>query len=565
MTRSAFFLVVCITAAIIVCSLALAANPGSDNNEPAIENALAVQKAMLQARDHVVRKDYKKAVDVLEANLARADGDRRYLTTLRDTYRSYIRELALANKTELVEVYQKRLKILDDNEPAPSTAPPQVTAGVTPAAPQTAAAPAVKSPAGAAPSEKPPAAPPGYVARGKMPDPFDPVNEVKLPAGQAGQAGNAAGAKDLVAKGDTEYQLKHFAEAKQCYDKALQLDAKALDPEARGRWAYSHLSLIVDQANRFPEQPCDWVKLEADVKAVMQAAPQFTKSGEKILAEMTARRKAVPADLARPASPAAVAVKHSGKGANGYQLAESSHFRCYHNQTADYAEKVVQIAEATRVQMSRRWFGKDGEDWQPKCDIFLHATAADYSERTRQNPAFPGHSRIELDERNGRVVDREVHMRCDNPAMLDAVLPHEITHVVLAGNFGNKHVPRWVDEGVAVLTEPQEKVQQHKKNLAKSLQNRELMPLRDLVQLNNFPEAKQITVFYAESVALVDYLTNLKGPQAFTQFVREALRDGYEGALKKHYGFQTFGEFQDRFTERIIAEANGKASVYAER
>jgi arginine/ornithine N-succinyltransferase beta subunit len=72
-------------------------------------------------------------------------------------------------------------------------------------------------------------------------------------------------------------------------------------------------------------------------------------------------------------------------------------------------------------------------------------------------------------------------------------------------------------------------------------------------------------VFYAQSVALVDYLTNLKGPQVFTTFVREALRDGYDAALRKHYGFQTFGEFQDRFTERMVAEANGKAPAYAER
>jgi tetratricopeptide (TPR) repeat protein len=560
MTRSAFFLVVCITAAIVVCSLALAANPGNDN-EPAIENALAVQKAMLQARDLVVRKDYKQAVDVLEANLARADGDRRYLTTLRDAYRSYIRELALANKADLLEVYQKRLRILDDNEPAAvGGAAPQVTAGVTPATPKTVTP--GQSPLAADKSAKAPAAAPSYVARGKMPDPFDPINEVKFPAAQVA---NPGAAKDLIAKGDAEYQLKHYAEAKQCYDKALLLDGKALDSEARGRWSYCQLSLIVDQANRFPAEPCDWAKMEADVKSIMQTAPQFTKSGENILAEMTARRTAVPAGQGKPGPQAAVAVKHFAKGANGYQLAETSHFRVFHNQTADYAEKVVQIAEATRVQMSRRWFGKDGDDWQPKCDIFLHANAAEYSERTRQNPAFPGHSRIELDERNGRVVTREIHMRCDNPAMLDAVLPHETTHVVLAGNFGNKHVPRWVDEGVAVLTEPLEKVQQHKKNLAKSLQSRELIPLRDLVQLSNFPEAKQITVFYAQSVALVDYLTALKGPQVFTQFVREAMRDGYDGALKKHYGFQSFPEFQDRFTERIIAEANGKASIYAER
>ena len=35
--------------------------------------------------------------------------------------------------------------------------------------------------------------------------------------------------------------------------------------------------------------------------------------------------------------------------------------------------------------------------------------------------------------------------------MLEAILPHETTHVVLAGMFGNHDVPRWVDELFAGL------------------------------------------------------------------------------------------------------------------
>jgi hypothetical protein len=40
-------------------------------------------------------------------------------------------------------------------------------------------------------------------------------------------------------------------------------------------------------------------------------------------------------------------------------------------------------------------------------------------------------------------------------------LPHEITHVVLADRFNTKPMPRWADEGMAVLTEPVEKKQAH--------------------------------------------------------------------------------------------------------
>jgi hypothetical protein len=190
-------------------------------------------------------------------------------------------------------------------------------------------------------------------------------------------------------------------------------------------------------------------------------------------------------------------------------------------------------------------------------EIYLYTNASEYSQHTGQPATSPGHSRIDLDPSYSRIVLRQVHLRCDNAALLEAVLPHETTHVVLAGHFGNKHVPRWVDEGVAVMTEPQDKVDQHKKNLAKSLQNHELIPLRDLLQMDSYPSPSQIGTFYAQSVALVDFLAKQKGPVVLTQFVREALSGGYEPAFRKYYGFQSINELQDRFTERVLAEANG--------
>jgi hypothetical protein len=559
MTRSGFFLVLCLTAAVIIGSLAIAANPGSENNQT-IESSLAIQKAKLQARDHLVRAEPKKAIEVLEANLALINGDRSYLMLLRDAYRAYVRELSLANQSAAAEVYQRRLKILEESDAAAAPArPPEVTtsstnqtaSGTQPASAQAklAVAPVVETQSTGQSSSS-------LVARGAKPDPFDSANEIKAP----GSLVNGTAGQSLLAKADAEYGQKCYPAAKLLYEQAFQANDKLLTDDTRGRWAYCQMQVVVEQVNRYPEQPCNWPKLESDVKTAIQVAPKLTRMGEDLLVQMQKRRDTA----AKSTAPGAVAVKHSGRGPNNYATAETKNFRIFHNQTTEYAEKVAQIAESTRSQMARKWFGKEGEEWAPKCDIYLHASGADYSHVTGVAANSPGHSRIETDPTNGRVVSRRVDVHCDNPAMLEAVLPHETTHVVLAGQFGNQMVPRWVDEGIAVLTEPAEKVNLHRKNLTKSLQNHELIPLRNLMQLQDYPQAGQIGTFYAQSVVLVDYLTKQKGPVVFTTFVREAMRDGYEPALRKHYGFQGFAELQDRWTERVLADM-GAAPAYAER
>ena len=563
MTRSAFFLTLCLTAIVVIGSLCIAANPRGEA-EQSIENSLAVQTAMLQARDYLQASQAKKAVDVLETNLARINGDRKYLTLLRDAYRSYIKDLALARQPAEVEVYQKRLRILDEQEAGrhvattPVAAPPiavlpQVTG--TSATTDRAKVPAAQNlvvnnvPATSAATT-------AAIARAKL-DPFDPAFELKVAA--IAPPKRQSPARTLLANAEDEFLQKHYASAKQLYEQAYQADATVMSDDGRGRWAYCQLQIVVDQINRYPEQPCDWTKLEAAVKSAVAAAPHLGKSGDAILGEMAKRRGTTPL-VARGSMPV-VAVKHKPRGDHGWLIAETTNFRIFHNQTTEYAESIAQAAEFTRSQMSRKWFGKDGEDWSPKCDIYLHANAADYSQHTGQNAASPGHSRIDLD--GGRVVIRQVHLRCDNPALLDCVLPHETTHVVLAGQFGNnRHVPRWIDEGVAVLTEPADKVQQHRANLIKGLQSKKLIPINDLLQMDNYPAPAQVATFYGQSVALVDFLTKQKGPVVLIQFARDALQTGYEPALRKHYGYQSVAELQDRFTAGVLADMNSATAAY---
>jgi hypothetical protein len=258
-------------------------------------------------------------------------------------------------------------------------------------------------------------------------------------------------------------------------------------------------------------------------------------------------------------------VRHLGSDAQGWEVAETANFRILHRQPRDMAEKAARVAERTRAAMYRKWFGRDGEAWNPRCELYLYATAQAYSRSTGQSTGSPGHSRIESDRGTGRVVGRRMDMPCDNPNLLDAVLPHETTHVVLAGQFGNYQVPRWADEGMAVLTEPADKVDMHRRNLGRCYRDGQLFSVRDLMELSDYPPPRQIGAFYAQSVSLVDYLSRQRGPVVFAQFVRDGLREGYEAALRRHYEFRDFADLQTRWGQQVLAGLKDGATSVAGR
>src|SRR5262249_2624026 len=151
----------------------------------------------------------------------------------------------------------------------------------------------------------------------------------------------------------------------------------------------------------------------------------------------------------RPRSDVApeVVVRHAEHGANGWALAETANFRVFHNQARELAEQVARVAERTRTEMHKKWFGGTPEGGNPRCDIFLHANGQAYSQQTGKPAGSPGHSSISME--GSRVLVRRIDLHCDVPTMVQAVLPHETTHTVLAGNFGKFQVPRWADEGLA--------------------------------------------------------------------------------------------------------------------
>jgi hypothetical protein len=188
------------------------------------------------------------------------------------------------------------------------------------------------------------------------------------------------------------------------------------------------------------------------------------------------------------------------------------------------ADKVAETAERTRAAVQRRWFGEAAADWDSRCDLYLKATASS-----------PGLTTTRAD--GTRVVSRRIDLQADHRDLLSSVLPHEVAHAVLAGQFGDHPVPKWADEGIAMLTEPDTRQQKYLRDLGRFREDKRLLTTGDLIQSNDYPEVRSLGAFYAQSVSLVDFLSREKGAPVFTAFVRDIEREGCAKALKRNYGW----------------------------
>jgi hypothetical protein len=81
------------------------------------------------------------------------------------------------------------------------------------------------------------------------------------------------------------------------------------------------------------------------------------------------------------------------------------------------------------------------------------------------------------------------------------------------------------------------------------------------MQMDNYPDRRLISAFYAQSVSLVEFLSNRQGPQVFAQFLRDGLRDGYESALQRHYGYRDFDDLQQRWDRYAFGGIGNPSAV----
>jgi hypothetical protein len=506
---------------VLVLGVATAAPP--DDTDARLRTQLAVQTALQQGRDCLQRGNYQAAVYCLEHEIARANGSRDYLNALREAYRGYARELAAVNKPDEARIYVRRLHILDPGAQLDTPIIPTTT-------PTT--APAVREESTPLPQK-----PAGPAIRGQKPD-----NEPGDPFADGNRSGDDP-TRALLDRAAEEFSHAHYVAAGRLYQQAYDIDAGAVSG-SREQWAYCRLYAVADAINRSTGKPAE---LEAEVRHVLDltTSPRLQSFGKDLLRRLQEQG----------GSETTVEVKHTTADGDRWAEAESANFRIVHRQSREFAEKVARIAEATRVKASTKWFGDVPPAWSPKCTIYLHADADEYSRLTRAPRSSPGHSTMPAEGQRGQL--RRIDLRCDAPNLLEGVLPHETTHIVLFGRFGSRHIPRWADEGMAVHSEPRELIDLHLRNLPRHRQERALFTTAELLRMPDYPEPRRVGAFYAQSVSLVDYLSTQRGgTRVLAQFLRDGMEGSWEEALKRHYGITSFDDLDRRWQDYAFGSAS---------
>ncbi len=545
--------------------------PAAPEDESArkTELLLGVQRALAKGREHLQHGHYKAAVDILERELATGYNpfeNRDYLRALSEAYLGYVTELKQANQLGEAAVYQRRLANID---------PGALLELKGSFAANSASAPAVAAAPGSKPLLPPPPAPvslipltlaqstPTVTARGQVKE--EPKEEPKVDPFDDANSKAAQTVRELIDKAEREFdaacaaapegRAAHYEAAGRLFEQA-EKTLKGSVGAARERWAYCKIHGVVNDLNRQSGPLAAAQDLEREVRLAQSMSPKLDGIGRDLLRRIQERQGTTPgtgAPATPPVEEAVIEVKHTPRQGDRWAMAETKHFRILHLQSAEVAEKAARLAESARLASAKKWFGEALPPWETRCDIYLFNTAEDYSRATSQSPQCPGHSTMPME--GARVLERRIDLHCDDPNYSVGVLPHEVTHVTLAGRFPAA-LPRWADEGMAVLSEPRDRVERHLRNLPNHAQQQQLFPIGQLMQQfdKKYPEPQRIGAFYAQSVSLVDYLSRLRGPPVFAQFVAEGMRGGYEAALRKFYNLKSFDDLDVAWQRHALGE-----------
>jgi hypothetical protein len=110
-------------------------------------------------------------------------------------------------------------------------------------------------------------------------------------------------------------------------------------------------------------------------------------------------------------------------------------------------------------------------------------------------------------------------------------------------------MPRWADEGTAILADSIAKQERHRKDLHIALANGTTYRAVSLLTLEDYPQPNRFAAFYGQSASLTEFLVIQKTPNTFVDFMERARVVGYDSALKSCYGISNVGELDRKWRE----------------
>ena len=200
--------------------------------------------------------------------------------------------------------------------------------------------------------------------------------------------------------------------------------------------------------------------------------------------------------------------------------------------TRSMATRVALAAEVHRRELAVRWLGHEMPRWSSPCRVLVR----------------PGHPRASgattFSFHRGEVFGWQMTLQGPDDEVLESILPHELTHTVLACRF-RRPVPRWADEGAAVLSESLTERRRQQRSVVKLFETGRRIPLGELLRMSEYPADRgAMLALYSEGVSLVSFLVERGGRIRFLAFLEDAGRSDWDAAVRSHYGGVSIEELE---------------------
>jgi hypothetical protein len=209
------------------------------------------------------------------------------------------------------------------------------------------------------------------------------------------------------------------------------------------------------------------------------------------------------------------------------------------------AKQFGEYAEKYREEKAMEWLGKKMPRWSEPCPLRVKVTMNKTG----------GATTFTFSNRARGVQSQEMEIFGDVPQLLNSVLPHEVTHTVLAYHFGQP-VPRWADEGGSVLSENEKERYDHDIKCREFLNQGRGITLSHLFPMSEYP--RDMIVLYAQGYSVSQYLIDLgggglKGRQKFLEFIETGMKSRNRNwdAATKLYGFKSVEDLEEKWIDSL--------------
>jgi hypothetical protein len=203
--------------------------------------------------------------------------------------------------------------------------------------------------------------------------------------------------------------------------------------------------------------------------------------------------------------------------------------------TQELAQEFGKLAEHFRKQKANEWLGQEMPRWPSPCPLRVSVTMSGAKGATTFT--FP----------EGQV-NQTMFIEGPLDRLRNSVLPHEVTHTVLAHHF-RRPVPRWADEGGSVYSEDDLERSRHDRMCRGILNEGRGMPLSRLFALKEYPS--DVMVLYAQGYSVSKFLIESSDRQTFLNFVGHGMQWGWDDAAKTYYRHRSVNEMEQAWLDSL--------------